>query len=270
MGTRRRFQGQVAVVTGAAIGIGLATAKRLSGEGAAVALLDLDGEKVKAAAAEIAATGARTIGLRCDVTSAEECELAVAGVQETLGNVSVLINNAGITHRSPFRATETLVMRRVMDVNVFGCIHMTRAALCDLTARRGRIAVMSSVAGFAPLVGRTGYAASKHAVEGLFSSLRMELSGAGVSATLIRPAFTDTGMAGRALGGDGALSKKRWGTVGRAMTPDKVARAIVDGIWRRRRTVTVGWVALASLWMWRLAPGFYERLMLRSQRHELE
>ena len=101
-------------------------------------------------------------------------------------------------------ATEPAVIRRVMEVNFFGAVHCTRAALGDLVRTRGLIVAISSVAGFSPLIARTGYAASKHALHGFFDSLRTELVDSGVDALLVCPAFIATGIERNALGADGA------------------------------------------------------------------
>ena len=180
------------VITGAAGGIGSALAQRFSAAGARVALLDRDQGGLDRLVLRLGAAGADTIAIPCDVTSLDECSVAVGRVVAAWGGVDVLINNAGITHVSPFVDTDVDVLHRVMDVNFFGAIGMTSVALPSLLERRGQIVVMSSVAGFAPLVLRTGYAASKHALHGCFESLRAELHGTGVGVTLVCPSFVRT------------------------------------------------------------------------------
>ena len=123
----------------------------------------------------------RVVTCVADITDADACRLAAAHVVETLGGIDILINNAGRTHLSFLAETEAAVFRRIMDINFFGALHMTQAALPSLVGRRGAIGVLSSVAGFAPLSGRSGYSASKHALHGLFDSLRGELKDQGVS-----------------------------------------------------------------------------------------
>ncbi|MBW2234594.1 MAG: SDR family NAD(P)-dependent oxidoreductase, partial [Deltaproteobacteria bacterium] len=151
------------VVTGAAGGIGAVLARRFAEEGARVALLDRDEAGARARAAELEAAGAHALALGCDVTAEEDCRAALAAVTERFGGVDVLVNNAGITHLGLFRDTDVEVLRRVMEVNFFGAVNCTKMALPSLLERRGRIVVLSSVAGFAPLASRTGYSASKHA-----------------------------------------------------------------------------------------------------------
>lgn len=268
MAARRNLRGQTVLISGAAGGLGSAFARRFAAAGARLALLDLT--PPAALAEEIAAAGGQAQALACDVTDLEACRAAVAQVCARLGGVDVLINNAGITHRSAFAQTEAAVLRRVMEVNYFGSLHLTQAALPSLVERRGRIVVISSVAGLAPLYGRCGYAASKHALHGLFDSLRTELFASGVGVTLICPGFTSTGIAHAALDGDGRLSKHKQSTVGRVAAPQEVAEAVFRAAERGRRLVVLSAVGKLTHLLCRLAPGLYERIMARSLKSELE
>lgn len=255
----------VVVITGGAGGIGMALAREYAKSGARVALLDLDQVALTKAAG---ALDPAPLTVPCDVTDPDACEAAIAAVLHALGRVDVLVNNAGISHRSRFEDTDARVLRAVMEVNFFGSVNMTRAALPHLVRSRGRIAVLSSIAGFAPLVGRTGYAASKHALHGFFDSLRAELVGTGVSVTVVCPYFTQTAIRHNALNGSGESAGIRPSKTGRALDPQTVARAIVRATSRRRRQVVIGGVGRLSFWVSRLAPAVYERLMRRSQAAE--
>lgn len=261
MPRRRDFAGKVVVITGAASGIGRALARRFGRAGAHLALLDRDAAAVRSLATELAAEGRRCEGLDCDVTSEESCRRAIASVVEAFGGVDVLFNNAGITHRSLFAATETDVFRRVMDVNFFGSVHCTKAALPSLLERRGLIVVTSSVAGLAPLYERTGYAASKHALHGLFESLRAELAGTGVDVMLVCPGFTSTGIGAAALDGSGALAKHAQSTVGALAKPEDVAEAVFQAACRGRRLVVLSAVGKTTALLRRLSPVLYEKIM---------
>jgi NAD(P)-dependent dehydrogenase (short-subunit alcohol dehydrogenase family) len=145
----------------------------------------------------------------CDITQPQDCDAAIAQAVALWGGVDVLVNNAGISHRSLFEDTDPAVLRRVMEVNFFGAVHMTHAALPQLLARRGVVAALSSVAGYAPLLGRTGYCASKHALHGFFDTLRTEVQERGVQVTLICPSFIATGIGAAGLGASGAAATHR-------------------------------------------------------------
>jgi NAD(P)-dependent dehydrogenase (short-subunit alcohol dehydrogenase family) len=252
------------VITGAGGGLGAALARRFARAGDAVALLDLDAAAVAAGTAALEAQGARTLALRCDVTSQQECSEAMGEVIRSWGGIDLLIANAGITHVGLVRDTEVAVLRRVMEVNFFGAVHCTRAALPSLLERRGRVAAISSVAGFAPLALRAGYVASKHALQGFFETLRAEHARDGLGVTLVCPSFVRTEIGRHALGPDGraAAAGARTG-VGRELEPAAAAEVIHRGIRRGRPLVLVGREARLSWWLTRAWPRAYERLMER-------
>ena len=266
----RDYQGKVVVITGGGGGLGGALARAWARRGARLALLDLDGAAAETQAARLEARGAQAMGLACDITREEQCRKALLQIVAAWGEVDVLVNNAGITHRSPFASTESQVLRRVMEVNYFGSLYCTQAALPHLLERRGQIVVISSVAGFAPLLGRTGYAASKHALHGLFGSLRGELAPQGVGVLVVCPGFTDTGIAHRALDGDGSITDHPQSTLGRVAQPDEVASAVVRAAARDGEFLVLSTVGRLSWLVYRLCPGLYGRLMARSLRRELE
>jgi NAD(P)-dependent dehydrogenase (short-subunit alcohol dehydrogenase family) len=252
------------VVTGAAHGIGAALAARFARAGHAVAVLDLDERAAVDRATALRGGGGKALAVRCDVTAPDDCEAAIAQVCEAWGGIDILVNNAGITHLGLVHETRVDVLRRVMEVNLFGAIHCTRAALSSLLARRGHVAALSSVAGFAPLATRAGYVASKHAVEGFFATLRTEHARDGLRVTIVRPSFVGTGIGSRALGSDGQLAGEGQRTgVSNEVTPEQAAERIFDGIAAGRRVVWVGREARLSWWVSHLAPGLYERMMVR-------
>jgi NAD(P)-dependent dehydrogenase (short-subunit alcohol dehydrogenase family) len=267
---RQPYRDKVVVVTGATGGLGRALCRAYADRGASVGLLDIEGTDLDGVAADLERTGARCVQHPCDVTDEDQCHAAVDAVIRRLGGVDVLVNNAGIAQRSAFADTSTEVYRRVMDVNFFGSLHCTRAALPALIQRRGQIAVISSVAGFAPLLGRTGYAASKHALRGFFGSLAAELRDVGVGVTMVHPTFIDTGLDRRALGEDGGVTTHPQSRVGQQLTADHVAHEITRATRRRQRTLVLGRVGHVTRMLNAHAPGLYERIMARSLRGELE
>jgi short-subunit dehydrogenase len=150
-----------------------------------------------------------------------------------------------------------------MAVNFFGAVHGTLAALDSLCARHGQIITISSIAGFSPLVGRTAYAASKHALHGFFDSLRSELRTEGVDVMLVCPSFIATGIERAALGGDGQPAAAPRRTTGAEAAPDEVASLILNAARRRRRLCLPATTSRLAWWLSRIAPTLYERLMLR-------
>jgi len=268
--TARSFERAVVMVSGGGGGLGRAIALRFAADGARVAVLDRDAQAATAVAEEIAAAGGTALGLACDVTDPAACAAAVETTLQRLGRIDVLVNNAGISHRSAFARTEPSVIRRVIEVNLFGAIQLTHAALPQLLATRGAIVAISSVAGFSPLIARTGYSASKHALHGFFASLRTEVAPLGVDVTLVCPAFIDTAIDRHALGADGRQARHEKVTVGRPMTAGHVAGRILAAVARRKPLLLVGATAWQAWWVSRFAPSLYERIMARRLRREMD
>lgn len=266
----REFSNKVVVVTGAASGIGLAVAERFARAGAVCALLDMDEARLKHCERQFREAGHRVMALRCDVTQRSDCEAAVQAVVDGFGGIDVLFNNAGITQRSAFTETRIEVYERVMAVNFFGALYCTKAAIHSLIQRRGLIISNESIAGVAPLLGRTGYAASKHAMHGLFTSLRSEVRDQGVHVMVVCPGFIKTHLQDRALGGDGTVTRHPQSRVGRQDTPERAAEAIFRGAQKEKELLVITAMGKIAYWISRLAPAFYERRMARQFKAELE
>jgi short-subunit dehydrogenase len=268
--TRRDFAGKAVVITGAAGGLGRALAHAFAATGARIAALDRDAAGAEALAAELRKQGRQALALECDVSDAAACARAIGEVIRSWGEIDVLINNAGISHRSAYRRTDPAVTRRVMEVNFFGSVNCTHAALDTLIASRGLIIVVSSVAGFAPLIARTGYAAAKHALHGFFESLRSELADDGVGVLMVCPSFIATGIDQNALGGDGARARHGQQIVGVRAQAEDVAADILLAAQNGKQLLLPGRTAKLAWWVSRLAPRYYARVMARRLRGEMD
>jgi len=269
----RDFQGKVVVITGAAGGLGRALAHTFAQAGAHVAALDRDAHALDALEQDMGALtrphGTQWMSAVCDVTRLDDCEAAIAKVCERLGGVDLLINNAGIAHRSAFADTQVDVLRRVMDVNFFGAVHCTHAAIASLRQRKGMVITISSVAGFSPLIGRTGYAASKHALHGFLDSLRTEVQDDGVDVLIVCPSFIDTGIDRAALGADGQPAAHARKTTGATTQPSEVATAILQAARQRRQLLLFSFTAKAAWWLSRLWPTRYAAVMRKRLKDEI-
>ncbi len=263
------FKGKHVVITGGASGIGMALGYEFAKKGARVGLLDRDADGVAATARAFSQEGLTAIGRPCDVTREEECETAISAVQSAFGGIDVLVNNAGITLRDAFVDTQVGAYRKVMDVNFFGALNCTRTAIPSLIEHQGMIIVMSSIAGVAPVLGRSGYCASKYALHGLFDTLRIELSGQGVHVMMVCPTFVRTNLQTRALGGDGRVTNHPQSTLGKLETPEQTAREIYAAALKKKRILIPTPLGKAAFWLSRLFPAMYDRIVMRQFKSEL-
>jgi NAD(P)-dependent dehydrogenase (short-subunit alcohol dehydrogenase family) len=198
---------RVAIVTGGGSGIGLAIARRLAGDGIAVAVLDRDGEPARDAAKEIDAQGGTGIGLEVDVTDRPGIEAGVAEVVERLGPPTILVNNAGLQGFDPFLTISPEKWQRILDVNLTGTFHCCQVVLPHMIeAGWGRIVNISSSSaqGGQPLM--THYVSSKAGVIGFTKALALEFGPVGITVNTIPPGFIDTPML-RASEAKGLLGK---------------------------------------------------------------
>ena len=190
-----RFDGRIAVITGAARGIGFGTARRFAEEGASVAILDLDESAARDAAGRLELTdGAKAIGIGCDVSNAEAAEAAVQRVVDELGGIHILVNNAGITRDNLLFKMSEDDWDLVMGVHLKGAFLMTRAAQKHFVEQRyGKILNLSSVSALGNR-GQANYAAAKMGVQGFTRTLGIELGPYGINANAVAPGFIATEM----------------------------------------------------------------------------
>jgi NAD(P)-dependent dehydrogenase (short-subunit alcohol dehydrogenase family) len=258
------------VITGGASGIGAAAAHAFGKAGARIALLDLDAAEAEKRRDALLEQGIPAMSFPCDIADESQCRTAMDAVRSHFERIDILFNNAGITQRGSFREATTAAIRRVMDTNFFGALYCTKAALESLIASRGMIIVTSSIAGLAPVLGRTAYCASKHALHGLFGTLRSELRGSGVHVMIVCPGFTRTNLQVRALDPRGEVNVHERTKVGREASPEEVAAAIVRGAARKKDLLVLSATGRLSHAVFRLSPSLYAWLMARSLREEIQ
>jgi NAD(P)-dependent dehydrogenase (short-subunit alcohol dehydrogenase family) len=225
---------KVALVTGAARGIGFETAKALVSRGSTVVVVDLDAEAAEAAAAKL--DGDRAIGLAADVTDRGAMQRTVATTVERFGGLDVVVANAGIASRAAtFRAMANEAMERVIEVDLLGVVRTVDAALPEIVRRKGHVVVVASIFAFVNGAGAAPYAMSKAGVEQFGRALRVELAQHGASASVAYFSFFNTEMVRRAIDQDPTIAglqsvpkplRKRF-------PPALAGKAIVKGIERR-------------------------------------
>ncbi len=235
---RYELKQKVVLITGAAGGIGAATARELYAQGASLVLTDMQQTAVDELAREFAAE--RVLALALDVTDAQATAAVVAQAVEKFGRLDVALANAGIAWRG---APATLLtcdeaeFQRIIEVDLFGVWRTIRAALPEVVRNRGQILVTSSIYSFLNGMANAPYAASKAAVESLTRALRAELGGTGATASVVYPGWTATAIAKIAFGGHDLATRMNAAALPaflrRPITPEQMAEAIVKGMQRR-------------------------------------
>jgi NAD(P)-dependent dehydrogenase (short-subunit alcohol dehydrogenase family) len=216
----RPLAGDVALVTGGSRGIGLAIVRTLLQAGAAVAVVARDRAVLDEVVESLAVHGGAVLGVAGDVTDLRSMELAVARTVERLGSLSILVNNAGVGIYGPIAEQPPDEWRQVIDINLLGVFHATRAALPAIRARgRGQIVTISSTNGRMGRPNMTAYCASKAAVEGFMRALAVELASEPIRCTTIVPGSTLTD-------GGGRTRAQRLASGGTFMEPEDVAAAV--------------------------------------------
>jgi len=255
------------VITGASSGIGEALARAYALRGANIVLAARDRDRIDRVAAACERAGGRALAAPTDVTEPEQCRALIAQAVARFGAIDVLVNNAGISMWARFEdVTDLTLFERIMRVNYLGSVYTTHAALPHLTRTRGLIVAISSLTGKTGVPTRTGYAASKHAMQGFFDSLRIELVEHGVDVLVASPGFVRTGIRERVLGADGkplGASPRPEGDR-RTMSLEECTRILVRAIDRRDREVVMTARARAALWLKLLAPRAVDRIASRA------
>ena len=247
---------RVALVTGAASGIGKLLAMRLANAGAKLVLWDIDPAGLSRAQAELASDGYEADIYTCDLTSREEIAAVAGQTLVASGPIDILINNAGVVSGKSLLEISDQEIERTFQVNALALFWTVRAFLPSMIERdSGHIVTVASAAGLAGAAKLTDYSASKFAAVGFDESLRMELKqqGSKVRTTVVCPYFADTGMF------DGAKTRFSW--LLPILKPDAVATRIVNAIQKDHRRVVMPWFIYTS-WPSRLLPvDWFDALM---------
>ncbi len=228
MSVGQRFTGKVAFVTGAASGIGRATAVAFAQEGARVAILDRTEDALDATAGAVRATGAEVLVLGCDVAQPEQVEAAIAEVVATFGRLDVAFNNAGVENKAaPVAEIALEEWDRILNINLRGTFVCMKHELAQMVRQGSGVVVnTSSGAGVRGVAGGASYAASKHAIIGLTKSAALDYAKANIRVNAVLPGNIETPMMDRFTGGDiqKAIDLE---PVGRLGKPEEIADAVL-------------------------------------------
>lgn len=239
------LRGRVALVAGASRGLGLLIARELAARGCRVAICARDSDELERARVDLAGRGAEVLARPCDVSDRAQVTALVEHVTSRLGPVDVLVNVAGVIQVGPLETLPDDALDVAMGVMFWGPVHLTRAVLPSMRARKaGRIATITSIGGKISVPHLLPYSAAKFASVGFFEGLRAELAGTGVAVTTVVPGLMRTGSHVRADFGGQSSREYAWFALGASlplvsMDAERAAAQIVDAVRDRRREVVL-------------------------------
>ena len=262
------MKNSVVLITGGTSGIGRACALEFGRAGARVVITGRDAGRLAATAAELAAAGIEHRTVAGDVGLLADATRAVADTVAAFGRLDVLLNNAGLSMRAQFADVDVQVIEQLMQTNFFGVVYVTKAALPHLLASQGTIVGVSSIAGYRGLPGRTGYSASKFALNGFLEALRTELLPQGVNVLTAAPGFTASNIRHAALLANGQPQHDTPRDEGRMMTSEQVAHRLRQAVAQRRRTLVLTTQGKLTVFLNKWVPGLMDKLVLNNFRKE--
>jgi short-subunit dehydrogenase len=233
-----KLKDKVVIITGASSGIGKALAIEFASRGAHLVLA----ARQYVALCELTESlinqyGIQAVAVQCDVSVEDDCSHLIKQAILTFNKIDILVNNAGITMRALFKDVDLKVLKSIMDVNFWGTVYCTKYALPHIQKTQGSIVGVSSIAGYKGLPGRSGYSASKFAINGFLDSLREENLKTGVHVMTACPGFTASNIRNTALAKDGTQQGESTLDEAKMMTAGEVAKIIANGVENRSRTL---------------------------------
>ncbi|WP_346238677.1 SDR family oxidoreductase [Niabella insulamsoli] len=255
------FKDKVAIVTGGTDGIGKALVTALLSDGAKVATCGRSYDKLYELQAQHPSLPLHT--LVADVSHPGECKRFVESTVNTFGQIDLLINNAGISMRSLFKDLEVEVIEKIMNINFMGAVYCTKFALPELIKSKGTVVGISSIAGYRGLPGRTGYSASKFALQGFLESLKTELMDDGVHVMWVSPGFTASRIRDHALNNKGEVQKENPMDEDKMMSAETCAQHLLRAIMKKKRTLVLTHTGKETVFLNRFFPGLADKLVHR-------
>jgi short-subunit dehydrogenase len=199
---------------------------------------------------------------KTDVSREEDCKNLVNETILKFGTIHVLINNAGNSMRALFKDVELKVLKELMDINFWGAVYCTRHAINEILKNKGSIVGISSIAGYKGLPGRTGYSASKFAMQGFMESLRIENLNTGIHVLIVCPGYTSSNIRNTALNKNGKAQGETPFDESKLMSAEKVADEILDGVAKRKRTIILSVQGKFTVFLNKFFPSWVDRSCL--------
>jgi len=257
-----KLKDKVVIITGASSGIGKSLAYEFARRGANLVLA----ARQYVALCEICDDlqkqfPVKAVAVQCDVSKEYDCALLITQATNTFNRIDILINNAGISMRALFNDVELDVLKTLIDVNFWGTVYCTKHALPEVLKTKGSIVGISSIAGYKGLPGRTGYSASKFAMNGFLDSLRVETLKTGVHIMTACPGFTASNIRNTALAKDGSQQGESSLDEQKMMSSDEVARRIADGVENRSRTLIMTVQGKLTVLLSKILPSLLDKMV---------
>ena len=251
-------------ITGASSGIGEALAHQLAEAGNRLIISGRNRDALERVKSELAKSEQEVELVELDLENSQSISEAVARVKSKFDSIDVLINNAGISQRSIVKDTSMDVLRRLMEVNYFGTIDLTKQCipLLERSNIRPKIAVISSLVGKFGTQKRSGYSASKHAIHGFFEALRAEI-GTQMDIQIICPGYIKTRLSFNALTGDGSPQDKMDRAQDEGMSPEVFARKMIRALEKNKAEVYIGGKEVIGVYIHRFFPGLFRRTIYK-------
>ena len=251
------LKGKVVIITGGSSGIGSALGQEAARKGAIIALCARNIDKLNKAFENV--DDDQKLLDKVDVSDENACESFIQQVVEKWGRIDVLINNAGISMRGLFEDTQVSVLRELMEINFFGAVNCTKYALKPIIKNKGVIVGVSSIAGYKGLPARTGYSASKFALQGFLESLRTEMLPLGVHVMWVSPGFTASNIRNVARASDGSIQGETPLDEKSLMSADECASIILKAIEQKRRTIIMTLIGKMTVLVNKFLPGYVDK-----------
>ncbi|WP_316789884.1 SDR family oxidoreductase [Pedobacter frigoris] len=256
------FKNKVVIITGASSGIGKSCAEEFAKRGANLVLAARQYVTLCEITSDLERKyGIKAVAVQADVSKESDCEQLAKQALVTFGRIDILINNAGLSMRALFNELDLSVLKNLMDVNFWGTVYCTKYALPEIMKSNGSVVGISSIAGYRGLPGRTGYSASKFAMNGFMESLRTELLKTGVHVMVACPGFTASNIRVAALSKDGVSHGETSMEEDKMMSSEEVATRIADGIAVRKRTLIMTGQGKLTVWLNKLLPALADKLV---------
>lgn len=262
------MKNKVIVITGGSSGIGKALAKEFGLHRSKVVITGRRSAPLLQARAELRKMGVDAHCFVGDVSKAEHNLQLVDYVIELFGRIDVLVNNAGVSMRAMFEDVDMDVFKRVMDINFYGTVTLTKYALPYLLQSKGHIVGISSVSGRRGLPARSAYSASKYAMEGFMESLRTEVMKKCVRVTTVCPGFVASNIRQTALLADGSLQGESPRNEQKMMTAEEAAHLIYNAVLNGKRDVILTSQGKLAVWLNKFFPAWMDKITLREMGRE--